>query len=85
VIGRDLEVMRGIVERDRLGAVADPADPEDLARALRDVLEQPAAGYGAMRDRCLAVSRDVFNWETAVQPYLELITRLRSARARERL
>jgi glycosyltransferase involved in cell wall biosynthesis len=80
VIGKDLEVMRGIVERDGLGAVADPADPEDLARALRDVLEQPAAGYGAMRDRCLAVSRDVYNWETAVQPYLELVKRLRTAR-----
>ena len=40
VVGRDLEVMRAIVEADRLGAIADPADPDDLARGLREVLEQ---------------------------------------------
>lgn len=76
VIGHELEVMRAIVEADRLGAIADPADPDDLARALRDLLEQPADAYEAMRDRCLAVTRDRFNWETAVQPYLELVARL---------
>jgi len=76
VIGRDLEVMRRIVEADGLGAVANPADPDDIARALRDVLEQPAEGYEAMRARCLAVTRDRYNWETAVLPYLELVERL---------
>jgi glycosyltransferase involved in cell wall biosynthesis len=80
VIGKDLEVMRAIVERDGLGAVADPSDAEDLARALRDVLEQSEAGYAAMRERCLAVSRDAYNWETAVQPYLDLVAGLRSER-----
>ena len=76
VIGRDLEVMRAIVEEDGLGAVADPDDPDDLARALREVLEQPPDDYAAMRERCLAVTRDRYNWETAVEPYLELIARL---------
>ena len=79
VIGSGLEVMRDIVEADDLGSVADPADPEDLARALRDVLEQSSADYAAMRDRCLAVSRERYNWETAVEPYLELVARLRSS------
>jgi glycosyltransferase involved in cell wall biosynthesis len=76
VIGRELEVMRAIVEADGLGAIADPADPDDLARALRDVLEQPAEAYEAMRERCLAVTRDRYNWEVAVEPYLELVARL---------
>ena len=80
VIGRDLEVMRRIVEADRLGAVADPGDPDDLARALRDVIEQPPEAYAAMRDRCLAVTREQYNWETAVVPYLELVARLTSVR-----
>jgi glycosyltransferase involved in cell wall biosynthesis len=80
VIGRDLEVMRGIVERDRLGSVADPADPVDLARALREVLEQSSGEYEAMRERCLAVTRDRYNWETAVIPYLDLVSRLASRR-----
>jgi glycosyltransferase involved in cell wall biosynthesis len=77
VIGRDLEVMRGIVEADRLGSVADPDDPDDIARALRDVLDQPAEAYEAMRARCLDVTRERYNWETAVLPYLELVGRLR--------
>lgn len=76
VIGRELEVMRAIVEADELGAVADPDDPDDLARALREVLDQPPVDYAAMRERCLAVTRDRYNWEVAVEPYLELITRL---------
>lgn len=76
VIGRDLEVMRAIVEADGLGAIADPDDPDDLARALRDVLEQAPGDYAAMRLRCFAVTRDRYNWETAVEPYLALITRL---------
>ena len=80
VIGRDLEVMRAIVEADGLGAVADPDDPEDLARALREVLELPADAYAAMRQRCLAITRDRYTWETAVEPYLGLIARLDAGR-----
>ncbi len=76
VLGRDLEVMRAIVEADGLGAIADPADPADLARALRDVLEQPPAELAAMRERCLRVTRERYNWETAVEPYLGLVARL---------
>lgn len=78
VIGRELEVMRAVVEEDRLGAVADPTDPDDLARAIGEVLEQPPDDYEAMRERCLTVSRDRYNWETAVKPYLDLISGLAS-------
>lgn len=76
VIGGELEVMRAIVEDDRLGAVADPTDPADLARALTEILEQPPEAYAAMRERCLAVTRDRYNWETSVEPYLDLVARL---------
>jgi len=73
VVGRDLEVIRAIVEADGLGAIADPADPDDLARALRDVLEQGPPALAAMRERCLAVTRTTYNWEAAVQPYLAMV------------
>jgi glycosyltransferase involved in cell wall biosynthesis len=73
VVGRDLEVMRAIVEGERLGAVADPADPEDLARALRAVLDAPPDERAAMRARCLAITRDRFSWEAAVTVYLDLV------------
>jgi glycosyltransferase involved in cell wall biosynthesis len=76
VVGRDLEVMREIVERDRLGAIADPADPDDLARGLRDILDQPPAELAAMRERALAATRERYNWETAVVDYLALTDRL---------
>jgi glycosyltransferase involved in cell wall biosynthesis len=76
VIGRDLEVMREIVEADDLGAIADPLDPEDLARALREILDRPATERKAMRERCLRVTRERYNWETAVTGYLVLVRRL---------
>jgi glycosyltransferase involved in cell wall biosynthesis len=78
VIGKDLEVMRGIVEADALGEVADPMDPDDLARALGAVLDQSAEAYRGMRERCLAITRERYNWETAVVPYLSLIAKLRT-------
>ena len=79
VIGKDLEVMRAMVEADGLGAVADPLDPDDLARALGEILDQPAEESEALRGRCLAVSQDRYNWETAVVPYLELVARPNAA------
>ena len=65
--------MRAIVEADGLGAIADPADPDDLARALRVGARAGTEALAAMRERCLAVTRDRYNWEVAVEPYLELV------------
>ncbi len=79
VLGRDLEVMRAMLESHDLGRVADPADPQDVARALRGVLEQGDDALAAMRGRCLAITHDEWNWETAVEPYLALVERLRTA------
>jgi glycosyltransferase involved in cell wall biosynthesis len=76
VIGKDLEVMRAIVEAEAVGAVADPLDPADLERALGEILDLPGDAYEAMRDRCLALARDRYNWETAVAPYLSLVSTL---------
>ena len=76
VVGRDLEVMREILAADDLGASADPGDPADLARALASIVERPAAERVAMRERCLRVTRERYNWETAVGPYLDLVHRL---------
>jgi glycosyltransferase involved in cell wall biosynthesis len=76
VVGRDLEVMRSIVEADALGAVADPSDPADLARALREVLDQAPDHLAAMRARCLRITGERYNWETAALPYLDLVGRL---------
>ena len=73
VLGRDLEVMRAIVEAEGIGAIADPADPADLARGLRAVLEASPEDRAAMRSRALEAARERYNWETAVGPYLDLV------------
>lgn len=76
VLGRDLEVMRAIVETERIGAIADPVDPVDLARGLRAILDQPPADYRAMRERASTAAHERYNWETAVVDYLALVDRL---------
>jgi glycosyltransferase involved in cell wall biosynthesis len=76
VIGRDLEVMRRIIEEEGIGVTADPMDPADLARALRLLLDAPAAERTARRERALAAARDRYNWETAVLAYLRLVRAL---------
>jgi glycosyltransferase involved in cell wall biosynthesis len=76
VLGRDLSVMRAILEEGDIGAVADPADPADLARALRLLLDAPAAERAARSERALALARTHYNWETSVEPYLALVDRL---------
>lgn len=80
VVGRDLVVMRDIVEREQIGAVADPLDPDDLARAISSVLDRPAAEVAAMRARCLRLAHERYNWETAVEPYRRLVSDLVVAR-----
>jgi glycosyltransferase involved in cell wall biosynthesis len=79
VVGRDLDVMRAIVQEHQLGAVADPTDPIDLARALGDVLDQPPEDLAAMRARCREVTATRFNWEEAVRDYLALVDDLAPA------
>ncbi len=75
VVGKDLEVMREIVEREGVGAVADPTDPADLARALSELLGSTAAAT-LTRARCLEVTHNCYNWEMAAGPYLALVVQL---------
>lgn len=76
VVGRDLEVMRTIVEAERIGAAADPTDPADLAAALRRIVDLPPDDRRAMRERALAAAAERYTWEAAVVPYLATIDAL---------
>ena len=76
VLGRDLEVMRSILEADDLGAVADPSDPADLAQALRRLLDAPEPERAARRARAIGLAHERYNWETAVVPYLAVVAEL---------
>ena len=79
VVGRDLVVMRGIVETEGIGTSVDPASVEDVAGALRFILDAPAADRAAMRDRARRAADEHYNWEAGVAPYLDLVTRLAGA------
>ena len=77
IVGRDLEVMRAIVEEEGIGAVADPLDAADLARALGEVLDAPPEERAAMRGRCRRAADERYNWESASVAYRELVAGFR--------
>lgn len=72
VVGQDLVVMRSIVEAERIGVSADPADPADLAIGLRQILEASDPEREAMREHILEAAAR-YTWEVAVVPYLRLV------------
>jgi len=76
VVGKDLAVMRRIVEENDLGTVADPCDTDDLAAALRAVLDAPPAVREARRQRALELARSRYRWEVEVRDYLALVNTL---------
>jgi len=76
VVGKDLPVMRRIVEEHDLGAIADPRDPDDLAAALAAVLDAPPDARAARRARALALARDRYRWDIEARDYLALVARL---------
>jgi glycosyltransferase involved in cell wall biosynthesis len=58
--------MRRIVVEDPagpLGAVCDPARVDEIAVALRSILELDRAAAASLRGRCLAAARDRWNWQ----------------------
>jgi glycosyltransferase involved in cell wall biosynthesis len=69
-------VMAAILARDDLGASATGPDATALATALAAIVDRPAGARAAMRDRCRRVTRERYNWETTVEPYLALVGRL---------
>ena len=80
VVVSDFPAMRPVVLDDPdglLGAVCDPADPASIARAIRALIDVPAAERAATRERCLDVAHERWNWETESARLLELYAGLR--------
>ncbi len=75
VVVSDFPEMRSIVIEDPagpLGEVCRPDDPVDVARAIRVVLDRPAADREALRARCLAAAHERWNWSREVEPLVQL-------------
>jgi glycosyltransferase involved in cell wall biosynthesis len=81
VIGPGLELMERLVREHDLGAVAASLSPDDLAVALRDVLDVTPEAAGARRGRIAALAAERFSWGTAAAAYLALVARLAGAGA----
>lgn len=67
VISSDFPDRRQIVLGDPagpLGAVCQPDDVADVARAIRSILDLPADQRDALRARCLRAAHERWNWET---------------------
>jgi glycosyltransferase involved in cell wall biosynthesis len=59
-----------------LGTVCDPAEPASIARAIREIIEQPEEARRALRARCLQAAHERWNWETESARLVELYARL---------
>jgi len=67
VLVSDFPAFRSLVDRG-LGRAANPEDVDQIARAIRELLADPAA-HEARRRRCRAAAEKELNWE-AVAPVL---------------
>jgi glycosyltransferase involved in cell wall biosynthesis len=75
VVASDFPEMRRIVLDPGfgpLGEVCRPGDVEDVARAIRAVVERAPGDRMALRLRCLRAAHERWNWETEVARLLEL-------------
>jgi glycosyltransferase involved in cell wall biosynthesis len=76
VVVRGLDEMARLVEAHDLGAVAGSGSAEDLAAAIRGVLDRLATDGPAWRDRIAATSAERFSWAGAESGYRALVRRL---------
>jgi glycosyltransferase involved in cell wall biosynthesis len=74
VVGPDLPVMDELVRRDGLGAVAASLEAADLAAAIREVVDRPAAERASWRAAIRSTARERYSWTSVEATYRELVT-----------
>ena len=62
VVASDLPGMSSIVRPDRLGVLVDPADPADIARGIRQIVDAAPEEREALRAHVLAVAHERYHW-----------------------
>ena len=85
VAGSDFPEFRRVIADPLLGPLGtlfDPADPRDIARAVRAILDAPPVERAALRRRCRAASARRWNWETESLRLIALYDRMSLERAR---
>jgi glycosyltransferase involved in cell wall biosynthesis len=76
VLGPRLPTMEALLRREDLGRVAASMDPADIAAAIREILDLPAAERAAWRVRIAATARERYSWPTAAAAYRKLVASL---------
>ncbi len=79
IIGSDCEGMAALVRGNGIGVLVNPEEPEDIARGIRSVLEDPQ--QDAMRARGVELAMRTYNWEAQFarlqEAYRTLVDRAR--------
>jgi glycosyltransferase involved in cell wall biosynthesis len=73
VVGPGLEVMDRLVTEHRLGAVARALEPDDLASAIRSILDRPPEQRAAERRRIRILAAERFSWSAVASTYRALV------------
>jgi glycosyltransferase involved in cell wall biosynthesis len=76
VVASDLPGMAAIVEGTGCGVLCDPADPSDVARAIRALLDATPDEQAARRSRTLAAADGTYSWEAQAEVLLDEYGRL---------
>jgi glycosyltransferase involved in cell wall biosynthesis len=80
VVGSDLPELRKVVMGHNVGLVFNPEDPQDIARALNELLVDRAR-LEAMKRNALLAARTVYNWEAESPKLLKAYESLVAASA----
>jgi glycosyltransferase involved in cell wall biosynthesis len=76
VVASRLPGITPIVEETGCGQLCDPADPADIARAIRDIIDAPADERLALRVRCLEAARTRYSWQRQARELLRVYDEL---------
>lgn len=68
VLGADLDEVRAVIERFDIGRTADPADPQAIASALREMLDEDLQNRWRTN---LPRAAETFAWESASQRFMD--------------
>ncbi|HEY3334701.1 MAG TPA: glycosyltransferase [Candidatus Limnocylindrales bacterium] len=72
VVASDLPGMAAIVRDAGIGLVCDPRSPDEIARAIRAILDEIPEASAARRARILELADRRYNWESEEPVLLEL-------------
>jgi len=72
VVASRLPGISPIVNETGCGVLCDPADPVDVARAIRDIIDAPQDERIALRVRCLEAARNRYSWQHQARELLRV-------------